>query len=1111
MASSSGTIKRSFKSVSILPKKSNQQDAIRIFKIDAKTGKMILYEDQLELLKSDKFKDYKVCVISVNGSYRTGKSFLLNFFLHCLKKKCQSVQGEWMDVNDTLTRGFLWEKSAQRVTDGILIYPEIFLTKTKEGEKIAIILMDTQGTSDHQTSYAECTKIFALSALISSVHIYNIQNKLDLEQLGVLQLFAGYGAMFSDNEKKPFQDLYILVRDWVNFEEYDFGFEGGKELLTSTFKAHQQSNLSGIQKTIKDNFEKVQCFLMPKPGNQVETKGFKGNFNDIRKIFRNHVKTFVEKLLTSKNLVPKKINNKFVTVEELFIFIDGYWRCINKNEELCIESIYMATAEISLQHLVNRKVDEYKKRLGSCTDRTQAENEESKILKEFEKAREMKLGTKKLRGSFKQQLVELLDALFNEFHTILDYEDELGNEYIEQLQECSTLEQAEKIKHRILKKFLKMLKSCNYLNGAQEVPKQRLTGLLDKVYTDFLMLFDHVNELKMEYIEHVKECITLKQTSKVKETILKKFLHNTKNMDCNEQLRECFKQRLTKLLDKMCKKFYTLFDLMNQLIEKYTKAVKKCRTLKQAQEVMSEILGEFQEKGEDIHCGKELLDNFKRRLSVQLDKVYNDFHILFDHVNQLIEEYSERVKGFRTLEEAQAEIQIILVTIEEENLNCEKELRHHFKKRLKASLDKVCDNFRILFNHVNQLTDKYFNLVKECRTLEDVQGKIQRILVAFEEETLNCDKELRNQLKKRLSTPLDNGYNDFRILFNHANQLKEEYSKHVEECRTLKQAQKEKKRILETFEEENLNCDNELRDHFKQRLNALLDKVYDDFCLHSNHVNQLINEYSECVKKYRTLEEAEVERQRILVIFEEENLNGEKELGDHFKKRLNVPLDKVYNDFRILFNHVNQLVEEYSERVKGCRTLEEAEGERQRILKTVEEENLNCDIELRDHFKQRLNEALHKVYSNFRIPCVYVNELIVEYSTLVKKCRTLADAEEKMQGIVVTFEKKKLNCEDELRNIFGEYLTEECSQIYENNKTEIEMSHVNDVSEGIGKWTSNILGAAGGVFGGIRGSPALGSLLSGAGKAVGDGLGAGARGIGTLIVKGKNRDNNNPE
>ena len=56
---------------------------------------------------------------------------------------------------------------------------------------------------------------------------------------------------------------------------------------------------------------------------------------------------------------------------------------------------------------MNGKVEEYKKRLGSCTDRTQANNEKSEILKEFEKAREMKLGTKKIRGSFKQQLVEV--------------------------------------------------------------------------------------------------------------------------------------------------------------------------------------------------------------------------------------------------------------------------------------------------------------------------------------------------------------------------------------------------------------------------------------------------------------------------------------------------------------------------------------------------------------------------------------------------------------------------------------------------------------------------------------------------------------------------------
>ena len=87
--------------------------------------------------------------------------------------------------------------------------------------------------------------------------------------------------MFSDNDnlrKKPFQDLLILIRDWVNFEEYDFGFDDGNKLLESKFEEHKQSNLSEIQQTIRDNFEKVRCFLMPYPGKKVEEMKFEGHF-----------------------------------------------------------------------------------------------------------------------------------------------------------------------------------------------------------------------------------------------------------------------------------------------------------------------------------------------------------------------------------------------------------------------------------------------------------------------------------------------------------------------------------------------------------------------------------------------------------------------------------------------------------------------------------------------------------------------------------------------------------------------------------------------------------------------------------------------------------------
>ena len=81
-----------------------------------------------------------------------------------------------------------------------------------------------------------------------------------------------------NSDNKPFQDLLILIRDWINFEEFDFGFDGGNKLLESKFEEHKQSNLSEIQQTIEDNFEKVRCFLMPHPGEKVEEKKFEGHF-----------------------------------------------------------------------------------------------------------------------------------------------------------------------------------------------------------------------------------------------------------------------------------------------------------------------------------------------------------------------------------------------------------------------------------------------------------------------------------------------------------------------------------------------------------------------------------------------------------------------------------------------------------------------------------------------------------------------------------------------------------------------------------------------------------------------------------------------------------------
>lgn len=51
----------------------------------------------------------------------------------------------WMGFGDEPLVGFPWKKGSEGVTDGILIWSDVFLHTTENAEKLAIILVDTQG------------------------------------------------------------------------------------------------------------------------------------------------------------------------------------------------------------------------------------------------------------------------------------------------------------------------------------------------------------------------------------------------------------------------------------------------------------------------------------------------------------------------------------------------------------------------------------------------------------------------------------------------------------------------------------------------------------------------------------------------------------------------------------------------------------------------------------------------------------------------------------------------------------------------------------------------------------------------------------------------------
>lgn len=106
---------------------------------------------------------------------------------------------------------FAWRGGQERQTTGIWMWSEPFIRSSKaSGEKIAVLLMDTQGMFDNETTMTLTAQIFGLSTLVSSfqvrhrflfqcvcycTQIYNVDKRIQEDNLQHLALFSEYGRM----------------------------------------------------------------------------------------------------------------------------------------------------------------------------------------------------------------------------------------------------------------------------------------------------------------------------------------------------------------------------------------------------------------------------------------------------------------------------------------------------------------------------------------------------------------------------------------------------------------------------------------------------------------------------------------------------------------------------------------------------------------------------------------------------------------------------------------------------------------------------------------------------------------------------------------------------
>jgi len=141
----------------------------------------------------------KICVVSVAGLYRTGKSSLLNFLLS------EETGGEGFKVGPTV----------RRCTRGIWFWGEPLLRSLPSGEPCWVIILDTEGLGGLEADQHYDTRIFSLATLLCSTLVYNSLGSIDEAAISSLSFIANLSRNIrvrDDDELMPSTTALRTIR-----------------------------------------------------------------------------------------------------------------------------------------------------------------------------------------------------------------------------------------------------------------------------------------------------------------------------------------------------------------------------------------------------------------------------------------------------------------------------------------------------------------------------------------------------------------------------------------------------------------------------------------------------------------------------------------------------------------------------------------------------------------------------------------------------------------------------------------------------------------------------------------------------------------------------------
>ena len=941
-------------------------------------------------------------VLTVAGMYRTGKSYLLNRLV--LNKQT----------------GFKVGPSTNACTKGLWLWPKLLLGTNANGEKVPIVVIDTEGIGSTKVDNNYDNKVFSLAVLLSSGFIYNSLNSIDETAISNLSFIANITNSIqiktSNNERsvaasfsKHLPKFYWILRDFslelLDQNERKISPRDYLENCLEEQPGYTEPVLkrNTIRKILKDFFPERDCFTLVRPVNEeVKLRSMESlTEDDLRKEFIDQIDYMRKKIFN--NLKEKSVEGRKLTGEMYIDLIENYISCINSGSVPNVDQAWSNVCKMEEERIISSTknlIDQFKTTVTFPISKSELKSHlekldinsnlliknssiagsSSSLLKSIE---EILL---KAKEEAKEENTRTAETLMNEeIETALSVflsnstvtADNLNNLKVKLTNLSFGLACDNKICYeRLLSFFASMVDKEK--EAVEMVKDQHYQKIIDELRTSICELNKELNTRNEEYLKERTELLKTQNTLNLDLTMI-----NASNETIKEDL-ENHKEQVARLNEELMRKTKEMVLEINSMrIEKESWESKFEKLSNDTSKEWNKKLTEMKQK---IETETEIKETNKKQiedLEEKIETLENNLETLTETITCLKSEISQKDLKIEELRRNNSESIETLENhynkiIEDNRIfaNKEKEKMKTKEEKLKETVKKMEETCDILRNEKVELASliegqkesiQHLNttLAEKETLMNKIKEKDQEILNLFSEKHDN--KELEVEIMK-----LKNKHHEEKLLM-------EEKLKEIEN--SFDGEKNEKNRLIEELKSEKLIMD--------EHLNRTIENLREQILEMSEEIQTKDLKVAEMSASIETLKKNIIEKESNLRLECAKELMAEKE---------------------VLNTNTQRLKEGFENKKKEMTDYFKTEIEK---LRANYEESLN---EKKNEYEAKLENINFEHEQNIYETNEYINELTDE---LNEKIKMLGEKEIELKNLKDTLAEKEVMIE----NVINRYET----------------------------------------------------------------------------------------